>query len=103
MGGWGLEDFLPRRCVESQASRAAGDDGYFAIEREDVLEVIELDVSCGRHGCWLCGVMQRVERDRERERLRQREEIRGISNTTLRVYMKEEESLLVVDAFLEGV
>lgn len=35
--------------MQSQASRAAGDDSYLALQREEVLEVIELDVCFGRH------------------------------------------------------
>jgi hypothetical protein len=36
--------------VKTQTSRATGDDGDLALKGEDVLEVNELDVLCGRHG-----------------------------------------------------
>ena len=38
---------IPRCSVQSQPSRAARDDCDFTIEGEDVLEVIELDLSFG--------------------------------------------------------
>lgn len=33
--------------MEAKASRATGHDCYFAIEREDALEIIKLDVRFG--------------------------------------------------------
>jgi hypothetical protein len=41
---------IPRGSVETQTTRSACDNCYFAIEREDALEVVELDVGFGRHG-----------------------------------------------------
>ena len=41
---------IPRDSVKTQATRSACDDCYFAIEGEDALEVVELDVGFGRHG-----------------------------------------------------
>jgi len=35
--------------METQSSRATGDDGYLAIEREDALEALELDVCFSGH------------------------------------------------------
>ena len=38
---------IPRGGVETQTTRSACDDCYFAIEGEDTLEVVELDVGFG--------------------------------------------------------
>ena len=40
---------IPRSSVKTQTTRSARDDCYFAIEGEDALEVVELDVGFGRH------------------------------------------------------
>jgi hypothetical protein len=46
--------YIPRGRMETKTSRSACDDCYFAIEREDALEVVELDVGFGGHdGCMI--------------------------------------------------
>jgi hypothetical protein len=45
----------PGRRVQTQAPRAAGDDGNFAGEREEGGEVGELNVGFGGHGGWFGG------------------------------------------------
>ena len=40
---------IPRGSVETQTTGAACNNCYFAIEGEEALEVVELDVGFGRH------------------------------------------------------
>lgn len=42
--------YVPRGAVQSQASRPAGHNGHLPLEREDVAEILELDVRFCRHG-----------------------------------------------------
>jgi hypothetical protein len=41
---------IPRCSVKTQTTRSTCDNCYFAIEGEEALEVVELDVGFGRHG-----------------------------------------------------
>ena len=46
---------IPRGSVETQTTGPACNNCYFAIEGEEALEVVELDVGFGRHdGCIEC-------------------------------------------------
>ena len=46
---------IPRSSVKTQTTRSARNNRYLAIEGEDALEVVELDVGFGRHdGCIEC-------------------------------------------------
>lgn len=47
--------------MQSQASRATGDDGDLTIEGEDGLEVVELDLIGGRHVAVVIIVMMLLE------------------------------------------
>jgi len=40
---------IPRSSVKTQTTRSACNNCYFAIEGEEALEVVELDVGFGRH------------------------------------------------------